>query len=104
MSKNKLVTTGNIALFEYPNVSEPEFTLDKKGVLFIFGYTMNFGGMIIKTAKRFELGIENYKVVGSWETAKKHINKIVEGVALDGDIDTQNCLLMIKDKLELSAN
>ncbi len=93
---SRLITSENIAIFEYPECDSPEFDLDAKGVLFISGYNFNFMGKIIGTAKRFETKLNNYVVVGKLDYAKSVIkgdfSKMIEGQ----NVDTDNCVVLIE--------
>src|SRR5688572_31169563 len=95
--KGRLLTKGNIAVFEYPSgVTEPEFTLDKNdGVLFIFGYVAPYRGQIIRVAKRFETGLINYRVVGRYDDAKFEIKGNFSELLFG--LNEHFCLVMIKE-------
>jgi hypothetical protein len=94
----KLITKGNLAAIEYPpGIPEPEFSLNTEGVLFIFGYSIQFGNHAISVAKRFETGLINYQVVGKYEEAKERIvgdfSDVVEG------LDLENCLILMPNRI-----
>jgi len=94
---SRLISNGNIAIFEYPKVEEPNFDLDTKGVLFITGYKINIGEKEINSAKRFELGLENYTVIGKYDYAKKVIEGNFISVFSDVDFDSDNSVVLIKN-------
>lgn len=93
---SRLITNGNIAVFEYPTVENPEFTLDEKGVLFIFGYKMMFGDNEVGVAKRFDLKLDNYMVIGKYGEANERIEGNFEEVFSKENIDTNNSVVLIK--------
>jgi hypothetical protein len=92
-----LITNGNVALFEYPEVDDPEFKFDREGVLFVFGYTLVCLDTNIGVAKRFKLGLINYKVIGDWDSCKQNISKEMKDMILKEGINTSNCVIMIKN-------
>lgn len=92
---SKLVTKGNLAIFEYPGGgTDHEFTLEEKGVLWIFGYLLPLGDKVVSVCKRFDTGLNNYKVVGKYTDAKFQIkgdfNELLHG------LDEHRCLVMIR--------
>lgn len=98
----RLITVGNLALFEYPSgASKPEFTLGIDGVLFVFGYSMQFVGKPIRVAKRFETKLGGYTAIGTYSYAKTRIEgDSIDDVIEKQNIDKENCLVMIKGGIE----
>lgn len=97
---SKLITKGNIALFEYPppNFSIPKFNLEDNGVLWIDGYNVPLFpmGKHIRAMKRFETNLIGYVVVGRYKEAKDKIQGDFSEVLKRANIDTKNLLVMIK--------
>ncbi len=97
---SKLVTKGNLALFEYPSGSEnPSFTLEKDGVLWIEGYSIPFtpNGTPVRAMKRYETKLKNYKVIGRYSDAKSKIKGDFSSLAKEGNIDTENCVVLFRN-------
>lgn len=94
----RLITSGNIAIFEYPDGAEnPSFDLDKNGVLFIIGYPLNFAGNIISSAKRFELNLKDYILVGNVEVAKEKISGDFSKMIEEGKIN-ESCAIVLAER------
>jgi len=95
-NKARLTTYENIALFEYQPVEKPFFEIDKDGVLFIFGYKT--AG--ISSAKRHETNLKGFTALGKFNEIKPilkgDIDK-VEKMVEQANIDTNNCLILIKE-------
>lgn len=88
-----LATTGNIAVFEYPELADPEFHLGDDGALFVHGYSMDFVGGHIGYSSRFDLKLKGYKVIGKLDKAEQVIKNIdLDRFCQEADIDTDNCV------------
>jgi hypothetical protein len=49
----KIITAGNLAIVEYPTgANEPEFTFEKDGVLWIYGYSLTMLGQSYTMCKK----------------------------------------------------
>lgn len=95
----KLVTKGNIAVFEYPEgAEEPTFELDDKGTLWIYGYKTKIFPFApaVRSMLSFKLNLIGYKVVGEYVEAEKKIQNDFSSVIIEGEINANNCVVMIK--------
>lgn len=89
----KFTTTGNIALFEFIPCDNIEFDLSDDGILFVFGYLISG----ISAAKRYELNIKNYKVLGLYDEVKNKIQGInLEFIVKKENINPSNCVIFGK--------
>lgn len=92
---SKLIISENIAIFEYPSIEDPEFDFNDKGELFIMGYTMPFMGKSIGCAKRFELPLKGFKILGRYIDVKE---KIIGDISrLISKFDNEINLLIFKE-------
>lgn len=91
----KLITSGNLAICEYPAGAEnPTFTLDADGVLWIEGYSIPLMDTPIRAMKRYETNLIGYTVIGRHEYASKIIKGDYGNML--ADVDTDNCVYLIK--------
>lgn len=101
---SRLITTGNLAIFEYPKPHHaiPKFTLEKDGVLWIEGYNVPFtpDGNTIRAMKRFETGLKNYIVVGRYSYAKDNVKGDFDNIMESENVDKDNCVIMVKESKE----
>lgn len=95
MNEFKVVSSGNLAVVEYPKgCNSPEFTLDKNGLLFVFGYKMPFAGQEISVAKQVDTKLIDYEIVGNYEEAIVKVGGDWSELIIKGEIDILNCVVL----------
>lgn len=95
---NRLITTGNLAIFEItPGANKPTFTLDN-GVLWVEGYSIPFTpqGTPVRAMKRYELNLKGYTVIGGYDAARKTIQGDWEKILSENNIQHELACFMIK--------
>jgi hypothetical protein len=71
----RLAKSAELCLFEYPPGAEsPSFEIDAEGTLLIFGYKTMLAEKVIKAAKRFDLKLSGYAVLGTYKQAAARVN------------------------------
>ncbi|HXU28812.1 MAG TPA: hypothetical protein VN698_16400 [Bacteroidia bacterium] len=91
----KIIIADDLALCQYEPNENPEFDFDSKtGVLFVFGYNVNFGDNLIGAAQRCETGLIGYKqLTGSAFTAA--YDRVCR-LAYQAGVNIDNCVAFFK--------